>query len=158
MNGVDKSFQEKRAAPEDISGQREELQQPLEDRQAKTTANCKPEVENVRRKVAELILNADEEKMTKWKTEAEKCAAVEARVSALKAKAEDAKCKVEVAELEADAAEVVVLEAVSGLEKAAAREVMRATRSAAQVARARAIKANNALLNGAPQNGPFMVT
>ena len=116
MNGVDKSFQEKQAAPEDISGQREELQQPLVDRQAKTTTNCKPEVENVRRKVAELILNADEGKMMKWKIEAEKCAAVEAGVSALKAKAEDAKCKAEVAEREADAAEVVVLEAVSGLE------------------------------------------
>ena len=130
MNGVDKSFQEKQAASEDISGQREELQQPLEDRQAKTTANCKPEVENVRRMVEALMLNADEGTMTKWKDKAERCAAEEARVSDLKAEAEDAKRTAEAAECEDEAARVM-FEAASGLEKVAAREVMSATHSAA---------------------------
>jgi hypothetical protein len=143
MNGVDKGFQEKQAASEDISGQREELQQPLEDRQAKTTANCEPEVENVRRMVEEAMLNADVGKMTKWKAEAEKCAAEETRVSKLKAKAESAECKAQAAEREAQAARVVMLEAVSGLEKVAAREVMRATRIAASTARSQAHHAND---------------
>jgi hypothetical protein len=55
--------------------------------------------------------------------EAEKRAAEETRASKLKAKAESAECKAQAAEREAQAARVVVLEAVSGLEKAAASEV-----------------------------------
>ena len=67
VDGVDKNFQEIQAASEDNSGQREELQQPLEDGRAKTTAKRNPEVENMRRTVEEAMLNADEEKMMKDK-------------------------------------------------------------------------------------------
>jgi uracil phosphoribosyltransferase len=108
----------------------EELQQPLEDRQAKATAKRNPEVENVRRMVEAAILNADQETMMKWKAEAD-----------LKTKAEEANCKAEAAEREAEAARVVVLEAATGLEKAAANEVRRATCSAAKAARDEARKA-----------------
>ncbi len=93
-NGVDKSFQEKQAAPEDFSGQREELQQPLEDRQAKATAK-QAEIENVRRMMEAAMLKADEGKLMEWKTETEKRATEEARAAELEAEAEDAKCKVE---------------------------------------------------------------
>jgi hypothetical protein len=93
--------------------------------------------------VEEAMLNADEGKMTKWKAEAEKCAAEETRASKLKAKAESAECKAQAAEREAQAARVVMLEAVSGLEKVAAREVMRATCIAASTARSQAHHAND---------------
>ena len=141
INGVDKSFQEKQAASEDISGQREELQQPLEDRQAKTTANFKPEVENVRRMMEELMLNTDEGTMTRWKDKAERCTAKEARVSDLKAAAEDAKYKAEAAEREAEEANTM-FGAVSGLEKVVAREVLRTAQGAATSARRLANDAN----------------
>ena len=134
INGVDKSFQEKQGAPEDISGQREELQQPLEDRQAKTTANLKPEVENVRRMMEELMLNTDEGTMTRWKDKAERCTAKEARVSALKAIAEDAEYKAEMAEREAEEANIM-FKAVSGLEKVVAREVLHTAQGAATSAK-----------------------
>ena len=102
MNGVDKSSQEKQAAPEDISGQREEQpeQQSLDDCQAKATVNLKrrPEVENVRRMMEAAALKADEGNIMKWEAEAENRAAEEARVSDLKTKAEDAERKA-VAEL-----------------------------------------------------------
>jgi hypothetical protein len=157
MNGVDKSFQEKQAAPGDRSGQREELQQPLEDRQVKAIAKHKPEVENVRRLVEEAMLNADGGKMMKWKAAAEKYAAGEARVSDLKAKAVDAECKAEAAERKAKAARVVV-EAVSGLEKAAASEVMRAACGAAIVARSEANKAKKAAKKAANQAAQLWCT
>jgi colicin import membrane protein len=145
VNGVDKRFQEKQAAPEDISMQREELQQPLEDCQAKTTTNCKPEVENVRRMVEAAMLNADEGKMMVWKAEAEKRAVQKARAADVEARAEDAKCKAEAAELEAEAAmreaeaaRVVMLEAATELERAAASEVKDTVRSTARGARDKA--------------------
>jgi hypothetical protein len=149
-NGVDKSFQEKQAAPEDFSEQREELQQPLEDCQAKAITK-RPEIENVRRMVEAAMLKADEGKLMEWKAEAEQRVAEEARAAELEAKAEDAKCKAEAAEREAEAAEreakaarVVVLEAATGLEKAAASEVKRALCSAAKVAKDKAYKARGA--------------
>jgi fused signal recognition particle receptor len=149
MNGVDKSFQEKQATSDDISGQREELQQPLEDRQAKATAKPKPEVEKVRRMVEAAMLKADEGKMIKWKAQAEKHAVEEARVSDLKAKAESAECKAQAAEREAEAAKVVILEAATELEKAAASEVRHAASSAAKVAREEAKKARKAATKAA---------
>ena len=149
VNGVDKNFQEIQAASEDNFGQREELQQPLEDGQAKTTAKRNPEVENMRRMVEEAMLNADEEKMMKWKAEAEKSAAEEARVSVLQAKAERADCKAEAAEREAEAARVVMLEAATELEKAAASEVMRTASSVAKLARGEANKAKKAATKAA---------
>jgi hypothetical protein len=149
-DGVDKNFQEIQAAPEDTSGQREELQQPLEDRQAKATAKRKAEVENVRRIVEEAILNADEGKMMKWKAEAERrAAAEEARVSDLNAKAERANCKAEAAEREAKAARVVMLEAATELEKVVAGEVMHAASGVAKLARGEAKKAKKAAKKGA---------
>jgi hypothetical protein len=147
----DKSFQEKQAAPEDISGHREELQQPSEVRQAKATAKRKPEVENMQRMVEAAMFKADEGKMMKWKADAERHAAEEAKVSDLKAKAEGAECKAEAAERNAEAAKVVMLEAVSGLEKAAANEVRRAACSAATAARGEAKKAKKAAKKAANQ-------
>jgi len=140
---------EKQATPDDISGQREELQQPLEDRQAKATAKPKPEVEKVRRMVEAAMLKADEGKMIKWKAQAEKHAVEEARVSDLKAKAESAECKAQAAEREAEAAKVVILEAATELEKAAASEVRHAASSAAKVAREEAKKARKAATKAA---------
>ena len=149
MNGVDKNFQEKQAAPEDISEQREELHQPLEDRQAKVTAKRRPEVENMRRIVEEAMLNADEGKMAKWKAEAEKSAAEEARVSDLKAKAEEAECRAVATEREAEAARIVMLEAATELEKAVASEVRRVASGAAKLARDEANKAKKAATKAA---------
>jgi hypothetical protein len=153
MNGVDESFQEKQAAPEDISGRREELQRLLEDCLAKATAKRKPEVENVQRMVVEAMLKADEGKMMEWKAEAERRVAEE---SGLEAEARNAKCKAGAAELEAEAAEreaeaarVVMLEAATELEKAAASEVRRAACKAAKVARAQAKKARKAATKAA---------
>ena len=148
VDGVDKNFQEIQAASEDNSRHREELQRHLEDGQAKTTAKRNPEVENMRRMVEEAMLNADEEKIMKWKAEAEaeaeKGAAEDARVSALKAEAESANCKAEAAEREAEAARVVMLEAATELEKAAASDVMRTASNVAKLARAEANKAKKA--------------
>jgi len=142
MNGLNKNFQEKQAAPEDISGQREELQQSLGGRQAKATATRKPEVENVRHMMEAAMLKADEGKLMEWKAEAEKHAAEKARAAELKAVAEDAKCKAEAAELEAEVAEreaeaakVLELEAATELEKAAESEVRHAVCRAANMAR-----------------------
>src|SRR6266478_6394531 len=116
MNRVDKSLQEIQGVPEDVGGRTEELEQPIKDSQAGAKARCKPEVEKVRRMVETAMLNADEGKMMKWKAEAEKRAAEEARVAEFKAKAEEARCKAEAAEAEAEAAKVVILEAATGLE------------------------------------------
>jgi membrane protein involved in colicin uptake len=146
VNGVDKSFQEKQGAPENIGEQTEEPPQPMDDCQAKEIAMRKAEVENMRRKVEEAMRNADNRTMMKWKAEAKRRAEAEARAAELKAKAEaeaeDAKRKAEAAEREAEAAEreaeavnVVVLEAVSGLEKAAASEVASAASRTASKAR-----------------------
>jgi hypothetical protein len=136
-DGINKNFQEIQAAPEDISGQREELQQPSEGRRAKATAKRNLEIENAWRIVEEAMLNADEGKIMKWKAEAEKSAAEEARVSDLKAKAEWA----DKTEREAEAARVVMLEAATELEKVVAGEVMRAASSVAKLARGEANKA-----------------
>jgi hypothetical protein len=158
---IDESFQEnlKQAAPGDINGQREEVDQPsAEDHQAKATAKHKPEVENVRRMVEAAMLKADEGKKMKWKADAEKYGAEEAKVSGLKAKAEKAACKAEAAEREAEAARVVVLEAVSGLEKAAANEVRRAVCSTAKAARVEAKKAKKAATKAANQEAQLWCT
>ena len=161
MNGVDKSFQEKQAEPEDINGQREELQQPLEDRQAIATAKRKPEAENVRRMMEAAMLKADEGNLMEWKAEVEKHAAKEARAAELKAVAEDTKCKAEATELEAEAAEreveaakVLELEAATELEKAAASEVRHAVCSAAKVARSKAKKGKESG-DESSASGPF---
>ena len=145
-DGVNKDFQDIQAAPEGISGQREELRQPLEDCQcqAKATAKRNLEVENARRMVEEAMLNVDEGKIMKWKAETERSASEEARVSDLKAKAESANRKAEAAEREAEAVRVVMLEAATELEKAAASEVMLVVSSVAKLARAEAKKAKKA--------------
>ena len=151
---IDEIFQEnlKQVAPEDINGQREELKQPsAEDHQAKATAKCKPEVENVRRMVEAAMLKADEGTKMRWKADAEKHGAEETKASGLKAKAESAERKAEAAEREAQAARVVVREAVSGLEKQAALEVRRAICYTAKEARDEAIKARKAAMKAAHQ-------
>jgi hypothetical protein len=107
----------------------------MDDCEAEEIARRKAEVENVRRKVEEAMQKANYNgSMWKWEAEAEERAAEEARAAELEAKAEDATCKAEAAEREAEAARVVVLEAVSGLEKAAASEVVRAARKTASEA------------------------
>ena len=128
MNGVDQSFQQKQGAPEDIGKQTEELPQPMDDCQAEEIARRKAEVENVRRNVEEAMRNATNGTIARWNAEVQERAAEGARVAEFEAQAEDAMCKAEAAEREAEAARVVVLEAVSGLEKAAASEVARAAR------------------------------
>jgi len=75
--------------------------------------------------VEEAMRNANSQKMWKWEAEVQRRADEEARAAEFEAKAEDATCKAEAAEREAEAARVVVLEAVSGLEKVVASEVVR---------------------------------
>ena len=135
VNGIDQSFQQKQGAPEDIGKRTKEFPQSMNDCQAEEIARQEAEIENVQRKVEEAIRNANDGKMRKWKTEVQERAVVEARAAEFKAKAEEAKCKAEAAEREAEAARVVVLQTVSGLEKAAASEVARAACSTATSAR-----------------------
>ena len=123
--GVDKSFQQKQGAPEDMGKQTEEPPQPMDDCQAEEIARREAEVENVRRKVEEAMRNADNQKMWGWEAEVQQRVNEEARAAELEAKAEDAKRKAEAADREAEATRVVVLEAVSGLEKVVAKEVLR---------------------------------
>jgi hypothetical protein len=144
VNGVDKGFQQKQGAPEDIGKQTEELSQPMDDCLAEEIARRKAEVENVRRKVEEVMHDAGDRTMTKWKAEVQERADEEERAAELKAKAEVAKCNAEAAEREAEAARVVVLEAVSGLEKAAASEIVRAACSTARRAKLSADNAREA--------------
>jgi len=149
VNGVDQSFQQKQGTPEDIGKQTEELPQPMDDCQAEEIARRKAEVENVRRKVEEAMRNASNGTMKRWKAKVQERAVDEARAAELEAKAEDAKCGAEAAEHEAEAAGVVVLEAVSGLEKAAASEVARAACRTAGEARHMANDARRAAKDAA---------
>jgi hypothetical protein len=136
VHGVDKSFQQKQGAPEDIRKQTKEPPQPVDDCEAEEIARGKAEVENVRRKVEEAIRNAaDNGTMRSWEAEVRKHVDAEARAAKFEAEAEDAKCKAEAAEREAKAARVVLREATSGLEKVAAGKVVRAASSRASYAR-----------------------
>ena len=169
-NGVDESFQQNRGAPENIgdcqtekiarqkaeveNAQRKALEAMQKDvenarlmsaeAKRKEVENARrmeeeakrKEVENVRRKVEDSIRKADREKMQRWEAEVER----EARAAELVAKAKDAKCKADAAESEAAAATVVVLEAVPGLEKAVASEVVSEALSMAKKARREASK------------------
>jgi hypothetical protein len=140
--GVDKNFQQKQGAPEDIGKQTEEPPQPVDDYQAEEIARRKAEVENVRRKVEEAIRNAaDNGTMQKWEAEVQKHVDAEARAAKFEAEAEKQKCKAEAAEREAEAARVVVLEAASGLEKAAASEMLHEACNRARFARDKAVRA-----------------
>lgn len=112
----------------------------------------------MRRMVEAAMLKADEGKKMKWKAEAERHGAEEAKVSDLKTKAESAVRKAEAVEREAEAARVVVLEAVSGLEKAAANEVRRAICSTAKTARGEANKAKKAAKKAANQAAQLWCT
>ena len=124
-------------APEDVDKQTEEPG----DFEAEEIARQKAEVENVRRKVEGLMRAAGQGTMRQWQTEVEKRAVEKTRATELGAKAENAKCMAEAAEREAKAARVVVLEAVTELEKAAASCVARAACSEAKDARYEAVKA-----------------
>jgi hypothetical protein len=135
VHGVDKSFQQKQGAPEDIEKQTEEPPQPVDDCQAEEIAGRKAEVESVRRKVEDAIRNATYSGRRRWEAEVQKHVDAEARAAKFEAQAEDAKCRAEAAEREAEAARVVVLEVTSGLEKAAAGEVVRAACNTASNAR-----------------------
>jgi hypothetical protein len=129
VNGVDKSFQQKQGAPDDIGKQTEEPPQLMSDSQAEEVARRRAEVENMRRKVEETMRKAGKKTKSRWSAEVQKRVDEdwEARVAELEAEAEDAKCKAEVAKF-------VVLEA-SGLEKAAASDVARAACRTASEAR-----------------------
>ena len=121
MNGADKSLQKIQGAPEAIDEQTEEPG----DFEAEEIARRKAEVENVRRKVERAMRTAGQGTMRQWRTEVEKRVYEKAIAAELGAKAENAKCRAEAAEREAEVARVVVLEAVSELEKAAASEIAR---------------------------------
>jgi hypothetical protein len=131
VDGVDNIFQQKQRAPE----QTEEPPQPMDDFQTEEIARRKAEVENVRRKVEEAMHSADGRTMRKWELQVNERSSEEARAADLEAKAEDAERKAEAAEREAEAARVLVLETVSGIEKAAAGEVSRLANRTAKQAR-----------------------
>jgi hypothetical protein len=135
MKGVDKFQEKEQEAPENIGVRTEEPAQPMEDGQAEEKAGCTPEVENIRRKVKEAMRKAEEKEIMERKAEKAKCEAWEARLAPFKAKAEEAKSKAEAAEREVEAARVVMLEAVTEREKAAAGEVSREACDAASWAR-----------------------
>jgi hypothetical protein len=126
VHGVDKSFQQKQEAPEDIGKQTKEPLQPVNGCEAEEIARQKAEVENVRRKVEETMRNAGDGTMRKWKARLQNHVDAEARAAKFEAEEKDATSKAEAAEREAKAAKVVLLEATSGLEKVAASEVVHA--------------------------------
>lgn len=135
-NGVDECFQQNQGALGDCQAEKiarqkakfENARRMTEEAKRKEVENAqrmveeakRKEIENVQHKVKELMRNADRGKMRKWEAEVEK----EARAAELVAKAKAEKCKADAAEREVEAGRVVVLEAVSGLEKAVASEVV----------------------------------
>jgi len=102
--------EKKQEAPENIGVQTEESAQAMEDSQAEETATCKPEDENVRRKVKEAMHKAEGKEMMQRKAEEAKREAEESRLAQLKAEAEEAQCKAEAAERKVEAARVVMLD------------------------------------------------
>ena len=85
INRIDKSFQEKREALEDICVQTDELGQFMEDSQGQVTAR-KPSVEDMRSMVG---------RVAECKAEAAEREAEREKVAKLKTKAEEAKCTAE---------------------------------------------------------------
>ena len=153
VNVADKRFQKTQGAPEDIDKQTEEPG----DFEAEEIARRKAEVENARRKVEEAMRFPAYGKMGKWQAEVRKRVDEKARATELEVKAEDAKCRAEAAEREAEAARVVVLEAVSDLEKAAASEIARAAYKEAGDARNRAYRAKEEASSAASQAAQLWV-
>ena len=153
VNEADKRFQKIQGAPEDIDKQTEEPG----DCEAEEIARRKAEVENVRRKVEEAIRNAGYGKMNQWQAEVKRRVDEKARAAELEVKAEDAKCRAEAAGREAEAARVVVLEAVSDLEKAAASETAHAAYKEARDARYWADRAKGEASSAASQAAQLWV-
>jgi hypothetical protein len=140
VNGVDKSFQRKQGAPEDIGKQIEEPLPTMDECQAEEKARQEAEIESARRKVEETMRNArfTGGMTSRWEAVVRQRVADEEKAAGLKVKAEDAKCKADAAKREAYAATVVALEAAPGLEKAAASEVARVANATSENARYRA--------------------
>ena len=145
---VDKCFQGKQEAPEEIGGQTEELEQPMADNQAEATAKFKPRVENVWQ--GSIFEATNEGKVKGWIAEggeAEKRAAEEATVAKLKAQAEEALRKME-AEAEKRAAEeatVAELKAQAGEARCKAEALEREAMAARAQAKRAKMAANQAV-------------
>ena len=101
INRIDKSFQEKREALEDICVQTDELGQFMEDSQGQVTAR-KPSVEDMRSMVG---------RVAEGKAEAAEREAERAKVAKLKTKAEDGKCTAEATWREFEVEEVRLIRA-----------------------------------------------
>jgi hypothetical protein len=131
----------KQEAPENIGARTEEPAQPIEDSQAEETARCTPEVETIRRRVKEAMRLAEEKVLMEYNAEEARRQAREAKLAQQKVKVEKAKCKAEAADREAEAARLVILEAVTESEKAAASAVSEEASKAAKKARSAAVTA-----------------